>query len=185
MSKRQCVEDLRMSYLQNPYGNSTQDDDKQLSEFSSRKNVLHILPSHTNFDFLLLEFLTSFNVPGKYLIFVLYDGSDDYAERVRNYLKAKHPKGPGFNFITAETTTANRKKVYQNNAINFVTPRILVADLLKNNKEVIEFIKVSGIIILNPENASEKSQIPFITRLVKDKCLPTGLYKYAHFCAVN
>lgn len=131
-------------------------------------------------------------------IFVIYDGSTDFQNyflKIFNKISINLHQNTGqIVFITNETGGTKRKKIYESAAIIFITSRILVVDLLKgdlaggsnpnaapapakkskksaNEKlsaPVLDFRKISGILLLDPENLSEKTQVPFIIRILKE-----------------
>uniref|UniRef100_A0A2N9HVS1 ERCC4 domain-containing protein n=1 Tax=Fagus sylvatica TaxID=28930 RepID=A0A2N9HVS1_FAGSY len=73
--------------------------------------------------------------------------------------------------ISAEFPANHRLSLYSSNSIFFITPRILIVDLLSNK---LPPSLISGLIILNAHSLSETSTEAFIVRILRS--LNTDLY---------
>src|SRR5688572_17685956 len=60
--------------------------------------------------------------------------------------------------ITSEYTANERKELYSNGGVFFITSRILVVDFLK---QIVPAEKITGIIVFRAHNVLENSQVNF------------------------
>ncbi|XP_061343946.1 DNA repair endonuclease UVH1 isoform X2 [Gastrolobium bilobum] len=98
-------------------------------------------------------------------LLILSPSSACLKSRITFNLKTLNPK---FNQIPAEITAElpahHRHALYSSGNIFFITPRILIVDLLTNK---LPTSKISGIIILNAHSLSETSTEAFIVRIFR------------------
>ncbi|CAL8083519.1 unnamed protein product [Orchesella dallaii] len=78
----------------------------------------------------------------------------------------EHLAGEKILSITTEYGANERKDLYANGGVFFITARILVVDFLK---EVVPADKITGIIVVRAHNVIESSQEAFILRLYRSK----------------
>ncbi len=68
--------------------------------------------------------------------------------------------------ITNETPTRERETLYKDGGVIFVTPRILVVDVLL---ERLPIANISGFIVLHAHKVTDRSTISFVMRLYRQK----------------
>ncbi|KAJ4712620.1 DNA repair endonuclease UVH1 [Melia azedarach] len=93
---------------------------------------------------------------------LLLSSSPSLKSQITHHLTPHAPLLPSE--ITAELTANQRHSLYSSGQIFFVTPRILIVDLLTHK---IPTSNLAGLIILNTHTLSENSTETFICRIVK------------------
>lgn len=88
------------------------------------------------------------------LVFILSASSPEE----KYYVERLQERGQKVQSITTDYTAADRKELYANGGVFFITARIMVVDFLK---DVVPAEKITGMIVLRAHNVIESSQVTF------------------------
>ncbi|KAK4262525.1 hypothetical protein QN277_028075 [Acacia crassicarpa] len=98
-------------------------------------------------------------------LFILSPSSSSLKSRILFHLKAQNPQFQQIpSEITADLPAHHRHSLYTSGLAFFITPRILIVDLLTNK---LPTSNVAGLIILNAHSLSETSTEAFIVRIIR------------------
>ncbi|XP_054824903.1 DNA repair endonuclease UVH1 isoform X2 [Prosopis cineraria] len=98
-------------------------------------------------------------------LLILSSSSSSLKSKVFFQLKAQNPQFQQIpSEITADLPAHHRHSLYSSGLIFFITPRILIVDLLTNK---LPTSNIAGLIILNAHSLSETSTEAFIVRIIR------------------
>ncbi|KAI9089266.1 hypothetical protein K1719_029545 [Acacia pycnantha] len=98
-------------------------------------------------------------------LFILSPSSSSLKSKILFHLKAQNPQFQQIpSEITADLPAHHRHSLYSSGLAFFITPRILIVDLLTNK---LPTSNIAGLIILNAHSLSETSTEAFIVRIIR------------------
>lgn len=108
-------------------------------------------------------------------LLIISPSSSSLKNQIFFHLKAQNPQFQQIpSEITADLNAHHRNSLYSSGLAFFITPRILIVDLLTNK---LPTSNIAGLIVLNAHSLSETSTEAFIVRIIR--CFNRNAYVWA------